>query len=99
MKMMDYIPQYEAQTGERVSPVVARFAEQLDIVGQRFEAKGCEDAAKGLSVPSDAAFQAWGEKLFTDDAAMAETVADLIRLYYMDGYEAARKRRETEVPE
>ena len=87
MKMMDYIPEYEAQTGEKVSPLVARFAEQLDIVGRKFEAKGCEDAAKGLPVPPDDVFQAWGKKLFEDDATMAETVADLAQLYYMDGYE------------
>lgn len=86
MNIKEFIPEYEAMTGEKVSPTVARFAEQMDIVGQRFEAKGCEDAARGLPMPSDEVFQIWGKKLFEDDAAMAETMADLVRLYYMDGY-------------
>ena len=86
MKLVEYIPEYEAQTGEKVSAVVARFAEQMDIVGQRFEAKGRDDAARSLPVPSDEVFQAWGKKLFEGDAAMVEAMADIIRLYYMDGY-------------
>lgn len=97
MNIKEFIPEYEAMTGEKVSPAVARFAEQMDIVGQRFESKGCEDAAQGLPVPSDEAFQIWGKKLFEDDAAMAETMADLIRLYYMEGYEARAKLEKTEV--
>lgn len=88
MKMVNYIPEYEAQTGEKVSPVVTRFAEQMDIIGQRLESKGCQDAAQGLPVPSDDAFQAWSKRLVRDDVEMLETVADLLRLYYMDGYNA-----------
>lgn len=86
MKMVNYIPEYEAMTGEKVSPVVARFAEQLVIIGQRFEAKGREDAAQGLPVPSDDAFQIWSQRLVRDDVELLETVADLLRLCYMDGY-------------
>lgn len=86
MKLVDYIPEYEAQTGEKVSAVVARFAEQMDIVGQRFEAKGHDDASRGLPVPVDDVFREWSKKLFEDDSAMAGTMADIIRLYYMDGY-------------
>lgn len=97
MKMMDYIPEYEAQTGEKVSPLVARFAEQLDIVGRKFEAKGCEDAAKGLPVPSDDAFREWSKQLLQDKIEFLEELVGLLRLYYMDGYEAVRKPRETEV--
>ena len=86
MKMVNYILEYEAMTGEKVSPVVARFAEQLDIVGKRFEDKGREDVAQGLPVPSDDAFQVWSQRLVRDDLELLETVADLLRLYYMDGY-------------
>ena len=88
MKMVNYIPEYEAMTGEKVSPVVARFAERLDIIGQRFQAKGCEDAAQGLPVPSDDAFRVWSQRLVRDDFELLETVADLLRLYYMDGYKS-----------
>ncbi len=86
MKLVDYIPEYEAMTGERVSPVVARFAEQMDTIGQKFVDKGFQDASQGLSVPSNETFQAWGERLFEGDAIMAEAIAGIIRLYYIDGY-------------
>ncbi len=86
MKFMKFIPEYEAMTGEKVSPEVARLAELMDSVGQRFEAKGYEDASQGLTALSNDVFQTWGINLFLDDAAMAETMADLARIYYMDGY-------------
>ncbi len=86
MNMVKFIPEYEAMTGEKVSPVVAWFAEKVDIVGHRFEVKGCRDATQGLPVPSVDAFLEWSKKLTHDDAEMLETVADLLRLYYMDGY-------------
>ena len=98
MKIKEIIPEYEATTGKRVSPFVARFAEQMDIVGQRFNIKGYEDAAQGKPVPAENVFQMWGKKLFEDDSTMAEALAILAQLYYMDGYEARMKRGQTEVP-
>ena len=91
MKMVNYIPEYEAMTGEKVSPVVSRFAEQLDIVCKLFETKGREDAAQGLPVPSDEMFQAYVKKVFFSDSELAEIVADLVRPYYMDGHDAGRE--------
>lgn len=87
MKMTNFIPEYEAMTGVKVSPAVARFVEQMNIVSQRFEVNGCKDAAQGLPVPSDDYFQTWGKKLFEDDPAVAEAMANLARLYYMEGYQ------------
>ena len=87
MNMVKFIPEYEALTGEKVSLVVARFAEKMDIIGQRLETKGCQDAAHGLPVPPADAFREWSKRLTHDDTEMLETVADLLRLYYMDGYQ------------
>ena len=98
MKIKEYIPEYEDITGLKVSPVVERFAEQLDVVGQRFENRGYADASQGKPVPHEYVFQAWGKKMFENDCAMAETMADILKLYYMDGYKAIAKRESTEAP-
>ena len=87
MNMVKFIPEYEAMTGEKVPPVVARFAEKMDIIGQRLEAKGCQDASQGLPMPSEDAFREWSKRLTHSDTEMLETVADLLQLYYMDGYQ------------
>lgn len=88
MNIPSYVPEYEKMTGEKVSPSVIRFFEELNVIGQKFERKGREDAANGLQVPSDDAFQEWGKKVFYDDPEMAESMGDLMQLCYMDGYEA-----------
>ncbi len=87
MKPTSYIPEYEAKTGKKASRVVARFAEQMDIVCTQFEDDGSKDAAQGRPMPSDGVFQSWAKKIFENDDEMAETIADLARLYYMDGYQ------------
>ena len=98
MKMVNIIPEYEAVTGKKVSPVIAQFAEQMDIIGKKIEDQGREDAARGLPVPSNDVFQAWSKKTVVVDAAVQEMVSDLLRLYYMDGYEQRTNREKMEVP-
>lgn len=98
MNIKKFIPEYEATIGEKLTNEVIGIIERIDVIGQKFQAKGCQDAAQGLPVPSADAFQEWSKRLTHDDIEMLETVADLLQLYYMEGYEAARKRREREVP-
>ena len=95
MKIVNIIPEYEAMIGKKVSPVIAQFAEQMDTIGKWIEDQGLEDAAQGLPVPSNDVFRSWSEKTVVADAAVQQTVADLLRLYYMDGYE---QREKLEVP-
>lgn len=98
MKIVNIIPEYEAMIGKKVSPVIAQFAEQMDTIGKRIEDQGREDAAQGLPIPSNDVFQSWSEKTVVADAAVQEMVSDLLRLYYMDGYEQRANREKLEVP-
>ena len=86
MNMKKYIPEYKALTGKEVSPTVVRFAERMDDVGQIMADQGRRDAARGHAALPDDAFKLWAKKLVRDDLEMVDTIADLLRLYYMDGY-------------
>ena len=86
MEIVKFIPKFEAKTAGKVDPQVVHFAEQLDIIGEKFENRGHEDAAQGLPVPPDDVFQAWSARIFDDDPELAENIAELMRIYYMDGY-------------
>lgn len=88
MNMLSFVPEYEKKTGEKLNRDVLRYVEKLNKIGQNFEKKGREDAADGLPVPYDDVFQTWGRKVFDDDPDMAESIGELMRLCYMEGYEA-----------
>ena len=94
MKMLNYIDNFEAAfeelAGERPDAATIRFVEQLNKVGKKFESKGKEDASEGLLVPPDESFAAWGSKVFYDDPEMAESIGDLMKYCYLDGYNAGR---------
>ena len=98
MNIKEFIPEYEATIGEKLPTEVIGIIERIDTIGQKFVDKGCQDAAQGLPVPPEDAFREWSGKLVQDKIELLEELAGLLRLYYMEGYEAARKRREREVP-
>ena len=89
MDIRDFIPQYEAQTGKELPAEVVSIIGRIDTIGQKFVDKGCQDAAQGLPVPSEDAFREWSGKLVQDKIEFLEELAGLLRLYYMDGYNAA----------
>lgn len=96
MKMMEYVPEYEAQIGKQLEPQLMEFIKKLDAVGAKFTRKGSEDAAQGLPASSDDAFQSWGNKLFDDDPELAVAMADLMKICYMEGYEQRANKEKVE---
>lgn len=93
MKLTEFAQEYEAVTGKKVNPLAIRIVEEMDIACQRFEARGFKDAVRGKKMPARDVFLEGGKKLFTDDVD-AEMIADLIRAYYTDGYNAGRTQHE-----
>lgn len=98
MNIKKFIPEYEAMIGKKLPTEVVGIIERIDTIGQKFVDKGCKDAAQGLPVPSGDAFREWSGKLVQDKTELLEELAGLLRLYYMDGYEARTKRGQMEVP-
>lgn len=98
MNIKQFIPEYEATIGEKLPVEVIGIIERIDVIGQKFQVKGCQDAAQGLPVPSEDAFREWSAQLIQDKIELLEELAGLLRLYYMEGYEAGAKREKTEVP-
>lgn len=94
MNMLSYVPdfeqEYEKQHGKKPGAALLRFIVRLNEVGKAFEDKGREDAVQELSVPSDDMFLAWGQKQFGDALEMAESIGELMRYCYMDGYNAGK---------
>ena len=88
MDIREYIPQYEAQTGRQIPAEVVAIIGRIDSIGQKFQAKGRKDAAQGLPVPSEDAFREWSGKFVQDKIEFLEELAGVLRLCYMDGYNA-----------
>lgn len=97
MNIREFIPEYEAAIGEKLPTEVIGIIERIDTIGQKFVDKGCQDAAQGLPVPPEDAFREWSGKLVQDKIELLEELAGLLRLYYMEGYEARTKPEKTEV--
>lgn len=98
MNIKEFIPEYEAQIGKKLPAEVVSIIGRIDDIGQKFQAKGCKDAAQGLPVPSEDAIREWSGKLVQDKIELLEELAGLLRLYYMEGYEQRANREKTEVP-
>ena len=98
MNIKGFIPEYEATISEKLTVEVIGIIERIDVIGQKFQAKGCQDAAQGLPVPSKDAFREWSGKLVQDKIELLEKLAGLLRLYYMEGYEQRANREKREVP-
>ena len=97
--MKDFLPEFEVMTGCAAKPVLIRFIDHLDVIGQQLEIKGRENAAQGIPIPTENVFRTLSEKLIPlDDVELLEAVADLFQLYYLDGYEADRNSRKVDVP-
>lgn len=99
MKMKDFLLEFEVMTGCATKPVLIRFIDHLDVIGQQLEIKGRADAAQGISIPTEDVFRTLSEKLISQDSVeLLEAVADLFQLYYLDGYEAYKNSRKVDVP-
>ena len=86
MNIDAYIKEYEAVTGKKASKVICQFAKGLSILEAKFKTKGREDKEKGLPASDKEMFTLWARKAFSDDAELAETLAELAQMAYMKGY-------------
>lgn len=86
MKILSHISEFEELLGRKMTPGAIRFIEKLDILGKKFEDKGREDAANTHPAMSDNVFMEYCRKIFDDDPELTESIAALMQICYMDGY-------------
>lgn len=90
MKMSEYIPEYEKETGKTAPPIIVRVAETVDQICERAENMGSEDAGKGENAYSAEAFRKWIEKTLFDEFQIVDIVTEFVYNAYLDGYNAGR---------
>lgn len=90
MKMTDYIPEYEKQTGKPAGTIVVRFAEGMDRICEKAEHNGMEDAGKCKPACAVDLFRERIRKTLCDDQQLVDDVAELIHEAYMKGYSAGK---------
>lgn len=87
----EWAADYEQEHGLRPAELVLQIAEHILKVGDMLKNRGEKDAQEGVEPYSAAVFPALVAKIFRmegkEDYDVVQTVADLWRSNYMDGYE------------
>lgn len=98
----EWVKTYEQERGREPSELVIQVARHIEKVGEMLKKRGSEDAQLGEKAVSLETFRALVRMAFRinpeKEDETVEVIADVWRLYYMDGYEARGEVEKTEVP-
>lgn len=88
IRTQEWIQQVEETSGQKLEPEIVQAIIQVGKCAIAFETMGHRDAVEGNEPFDTADFVKWGSKHFPDDGETAASLAELMQLCYMDGYES-----------